>query len=63
MILSDNYLEKMWTNFERQQAIERLMQKKAMIILKRIIDVQKNKALFRPCFHLYQSLLLPGTTL
>lgn len=28
MILSDSYLEKMWTNFERQQAIERLIQQK-----------------------------------
>src|SRR5438132_13166059 len=25
MILSDHYLQKMWTSFERQQAIERLI--------------------------------------
>jgi hypothetical protein len=28
MILSENYLEKMWASFERQQAIERLIQEK-----------------------------------
>jgi hypothetical protein len=28
MILSDHYLQKMWTSFERQQAIERLIQQK-----------------------------------
>jgi hypothetical protein len=28
MILSDHYLQKMWTSFERQQAIERLIEQK-----------------------------------